>query len=88
MAICACSPELWCGIAFDNAHALADGLDETAGILTELREALTSGDRVRFTRMLASAADARRELPAAWVPGSDRLVEVRILMVNRTGVVA
>ncbi len=86
--VAAGSPELWCGIAFDNAHALADGLDETAGILTELREALTSGDKVRFTRMLASAADARRELPAAWVPGSDRLVEVRIPMVNRTGVVA
>lgn len=86
--VAAGSPALWCGIAFDNADALADGLAEMGGILSDLRQALTDGDRAQFTRMLETAAEARRELPAAWVPGSDRLVEVRIPMVNRTGVVA
>lgn len=86
--VAAGSPELWCGIAFDNAHALGDGLDEMTAILTRLREALEAGDKAAFTRLLATAAEARQQLPAAWVPGSDKLVEVRIPMVNRTGVVA
>ncbi|MFR4804722.1 MAG: prephenate dehydrogenase dimerization domain-containing protein, partial [Eggerthellaceae bacterium] len=30
--IAAGSPELWCGIAFDNKDALSDGLDEIRGI--------------------------------------------------------
>ena len=37
---------------------------------------------------LAQAADARRALPASWVPSSERLVEVRIPMSQGTGVVA
>lgn len=86
--VAAGSPALWCGIAFDNSDALASGLLEIEDILENLRQALLDDDRPGFTRMLAAAADARRELPAAWVPGSDRLVEVRIPMVNRTGVVA
>ncbi|WP_251213222.1 prephenate dehydrogenase [Adlercreutzia murintestinalis] len=86
--VAAGSPELWCGIAFDNASALAAGLDEMEGILSQLRETLESGDKPAFTRLLSTAAEARRQLPAAWVPGSDKLIEVRIPMVNRTGVVA
>ena len=50
--------------------------------------ALETGDRETFTRLLAEAADARRALPAAWVPSTEKLLEVRIPMVNRTGVVA
>ena len=70
--IAAGSPKLWCGIAFDNACALKSGLDEMASILGSF----------------AAAADARRALPAAWVPSTEKLLEVRIPMVNRTGVVA
>ena len=86
--IAAGSPKLWCGIAFDNADALKGGLDEMAGILGSFAAALESGDRETFTRLLAEAADARRALPAAWVPSTEKLLEVRIPMVNRTGVVA
>ena len=86
--IAAGSPKLWCGIAFDNADALKSGLDEMAGILGSFAAALESGDRETFTRLLAEAADARRALPAAWVPSTEKLLEVRIPMVNRTGVVA
>lgn len=86
--IAAGSPELWCGIAFDNSEALSAGLAEIEGILGNFRDALNAGDRSGFTEMLTIAADARRQLPAAWVPGSDKLVEVRIPMINRTGVVA
>ena len=86
--IAAGSPKLWCGIAFDNACALKSGLDEMASILGSFAAALETGDREPFTRLLAEAADARRALPAAWVPSTEKLLEVRIPMVNRTGVVA
>ncbi len=86
--IAAGSPQLWCGIAFDNAEALREGLAEMEGIIDEFLDALDQGDRSRFTKILAEAADARRSLPAAWVPSTDKLLEVRIPMVDRTGILA
>ena len=86
--IAAGSPELWCGIAFDNAAALGEGLAEVQGIIGSFAEALASGDRARMTALLAEAAEARRALPAAWVPSTEKLLEVRIPMEDRTGVVA
>ncbi len=86
--IAAGSPELWCGIAFDNHDALLDGLREVQGIIGQFADALEAGDRAELTRLLAEAADARRALPAAWVPCTERLLEVRIPMEDRTGVIA
>lgn len=86
--IAAGSPELWCGIAFDNKEALESGLVEMQGIIGEFVEALEQEDKVRLTSLLAEAAQIRRALPAAWVPSTERLLEVRIPMQNRTGVVA
>ena len=85
--IAAGSPELWCGIAFDNKDALSDGLDEIRGIIGAFADALASDDRAALTALLADAA-ARRALPAAWVPSTERLLEVRIPMEDRPGVVA
>ncbi len=86
--IAAGSPDLWCGIAFDNADALHDGLAEMVSIIESFDDALTARDGATFTALLAQAASARRALPAAWVPSTDNLLEVRIPMVNRNGVVA
>ena len=86
--IAAGSPELWCGIAFDNMDALSDGLDEIQGIIGAFADALASDDRAALTVLLADAAAARRALPAAWVPSTERLLEVRIPMEDRPGVVA
>lgn len=86
--IAAGSPELWCGIAFDNKDALADGLAEMQGIIGSFADALAAGDRATLTALLAEAAEARRALPAAWVPSTERLLEVRIPMEDRPGVVA
>lgn len=86
--IAAGSPKLWCGIAFDNAEALSEGLGEMQDIIGAFVSALEAGDRETFTALLAESADARRALPAAWVPSTEKLLEVRISMVNRTGVVA
>lgn len=86
--IAAGSPELWCGISFDNKAALVRGLQEMRGIIGQFADALASDDRAALTRLLAEAADARRALPAAWVPSTERLLEVRIPMEDRPGVVA
>lgn len=86
--VAAGSPELWCGIAFDNANAVAEGLDEMGSIISSFAAALRADDRPAFKAMLAEAAETRRSLPAAWVPSTEKLLEVRIPMVNRTGVVA
>lgn len=86
--IAAGSPELWCGIAFDNKDALSDGLDEIRGIIGAFADALASDDRASLTALLADAAAARRALPVAWVPSTERLLEVRIPMEDRPGVVA
>lgn len=86
--IAAGSPELWCGIAFDNKDALSDGLDEIQGIISAFADALASDDRAALTALLADAAAARRALPVAWVPSTERLLEVRIPMEDRPGVVA
>ncbi len=86
--IAAGSPKLWCGIAFDNAERVHDGIEEIRAILEQFASALEQGDRAALTVLLAEASEARRQLPAAWVPSTDRLLEVRIPMANRTGVVA
>ena len=86
--IAAGSPELWCGIAFDNKDVLSDGLDEIRGIIGAFADALASDDRAALTALLADAAAARRALPVAWVPSTERLLEVRIPMEDRPGVVA
>jgi prephenate dehydrogenase len=86
--VAAGSPELWCGIAFDNAEALSRGLHEMEQIIASYAEAIEQRDADGLKTLLRVAADARQALPAQWVPGSDKLLEVRIPMVNRTGVVA
>ncbi len=86
--IAAGSPQLWCGIAFDNAQAVSDGLAEMETIIDSFKSAIDSKDRERLTELLAQAARARADLPAAWVPSTERLLEVRIPMQNRRGVLA
>lgn len=86
--IAAGSPELWCGISFDNSQALSEGLSEIQQIIQQFKDALDSGDRAGLTSLLAEAASVRRSLPATWVPSTERLLEVRIPMTDRPGVVA
>lgn len=86
--IAAGSPRLWTGIAFDNAPALSQGLEEMRQILGQFAQAISEGDRETVTRLLGEAASARRALPAAWVPSTEDLLEVRIPMRDRKGVLA
>lgn len=86
--IAAGSPMLWTGIAFDNAEAIVAGLHEARDILGEYEDALASGDRDALRALLERAAAARRSIPAKWVPATEDMLEVRIPMTNRKGIVA
>lgn len=86
--IAAGSPNLWCQIAFDNQESLQNGIEEMCSILGDFSSALAEKDTEAFTDLLRSSADIRRSLPSAWVPDSSKLLEVRIPMINRTGVIA
>ncbi len=86
--IAAGSPALWTGIAFDNREAIVEGLDEVQSILRGYADTLREGDKVEFTKLLDRAAQARRSIPAKWVPATEDLLEVRIPLTNRPGIIA
>lgn len=86
--IAAGSPALWTGIAFDNRSAIVEGLDEIQSILKAFADTLLEGDKTQFTSLLDRAAKARRALPAKWVPATEDLLEVRIPLTNRPGIIA
>ena len=86
--IAAGSPALWTGIAFENPEAITRGLEEMQEILSQYAKALAGADRAEFTALLDRAANARKALPAKWIPATEDLLEVRIPLTNRTGVVA
>ena len=86
--IAAGSPSLWTGIAFDNRNAIVEGLEEIQTILKEYADTLREGNKPEFTSLLDRAAQARRSLPAKWVPATEDLLEVRIPLTNRPGIVA
>lgn len=86
--IAAGSPALWAGIAFDNREAIVEGLDEVQGILRRYADTLREGDKEAFIGLLDRAAQARRSIPAKWVPATEDLLEVRIPLTNRPGIIA
>ncbi|WP_251198031.1 prephenate dehydrogenase [Anaerotardibacter muris] len=86
--IAAGSPELWTGIAFENPQAIMQGLQEMQDILSQYASALEQADRATFSTLLDRAAQARQALPAKWIPATEDLLEVRIPMTNRTGIIA
>ena len=65
------------GTGIDELHEV--GIDAVFGI---------APGAASLSELLADAAAARRALPAAWVPSTERLLEVRIPMEDRPGVVA
>ena len=86
--IAAGSPELWTGIAFENPQAIMQGLREMQDILSQYAAALDQDDRKEFNALLDRASQARQALPAKWIPATEDLLEVRIPMTDRTGIIA
>ena len=86
--VAAGNPKLWTGILMDNSEVIADALRELSSIITETENALRNKDRNAINKMLLKAAETRSKLPAKWVPESTKLIEGRIPMGNRPGIIA
>jgi prephenate dehydrogenase len=86
--VAAGNPDLWTGILLDNADIVADALREFTQILSSAEDMLRSKNREGLYETLKAAAAARKALPAKWIPESSQLIEVRIPMGNRPGIVA
>lgn len=86
--VAAGNPKLWTGILLDNSEIIADALSELSEIILDTEKALRNKDRDAINEMLSKAAATRSKLPAKWVPESTRLIEVRIPMGNRPGIIA
>lgn len=86
--IAASSPDLWIDIVRENRPAVLDVLRQFRRALDGAHEHLESEDWERLHEMLAAAREARRVLPGK--PGIEpsELIELRIPVPDRTGVLA
>jgi prephenate dehydrogenase len=87
--IAAGDPDLWTGIITDNADVIADELKEFIGILSDYEEKIRTGAKAAIRKNLADAAELRKTLQTTkWVPQAAKLIEMRIPMGNRPGIIA
>ncbi|HXW38841.1 MAG TPA: prephenate dehydrogenase/arogenate dehydrogenase family protein [Acidimicrobiales bacterium] len=84
--VAAGQPGIWPDICDENAGAIVDTLDALIGALSGMRERVARRDREGLLEVLDRAAVARRALREA-VPRPEGLVEVRIPVVDRPGIV-
>ncbi len=85
--IAAGQPTIWPDICEDNAGAIVETLDLLIDALGTMRAHVADHDHAELLSVLTRAATARRAL-AAHVPRPDGLVEVRVPVPDRTGVLA
>ena len=80
-------PGIWPDICVANRDAIVAALDDYLGELGQVREIVASGDRDGLLGLLERARVARRNLPVG-IPADETLVELRIPVVDREGVLA
>ena len=85
--IAAGSPAIWPDICVENRDAICDALDELIDELTALRGVVADADRSELLSSLTAARSARLSLPTT-VPLPERIVELRVLVPDRPGVLA
>jgi prephenate dehydrogenase len=85
--IAAGQPSIWPDICDDNAEAIVETLDLLIGALGAMRERVADHDHASLLQTLGRAAEARRAMGAT-APDPEQLVEVRIPVANRQGVIA
>jgi prephenate dehydrogenase len=85
--IAAGHPAIWMDICEDNAEAIVETLDLFIEALQGMRQRVAEHDHDSLQEVLARASDARRALGEA-TPIPDELVEIRIPVHDRAGVVA
>jgi prephenate dehydrogenase len=85
--IAAGQPSIWPDICDDNAAAIVATLDLLIEALGDMRRRVADHDHVPLLEILERAADARRAMSER-VPSPEGLVEVRVPVPDRTGVLA
>lgn len=86
--IAASSPDLWVDIVRENRPALLDVLRQFGTALDGAEERLAAGDWDGLHQMLSAGREARRVLPGKAGVEPSELVEIRIPVPDRTGVLA
>jgi prephenate dehydrogenase len=81
-------PGIWPDICVDNAVAIAAVLDELIAALGGLRAAVASADRAALLSVLHQARVARLNLPGRSAARAEQLVEFRVPVPDRPGVLA
>lgn len=80
-------PGIWPDICTENRQAIVATLDRLVAALTDMRELVETGDRPGLLSTLERARAARVHLPAR-APEPEHLVEVRVPVPDRPGVLA
>lgn len=86
--IAAGHPGIWPDVCADNAPAITAVIDELIGELGRVRDLVTERSRSELFATLERARAARLGLPARGAPRATEVVEVRIPVSNRPGVLA
>ncbi len=80
-------PAIWPDICLANRDAIVSALDDYVDELGRVRAIVAEGDRDALLGLLADARAARRNLPVG-IPVEETLVELRIPVPDREGVIA
>lgn len=86
--IAAGHPGIWLDICAENRDAILSTLDRLAGALGDVRRVVASADREELLDLLERARVARTNLPARVAARAEEMVEVRIPVPDRRGVLA
>jgi prephenate dehydrogenase len=85
--IAASAPGIWSDICAANGDAIVRALDDYLAALQQVRSLLVGGDDEGLLALLERARAARRNLPIG-VPSPAELVELRVPVPDRSGVLA
>ena len=80
-------PAIWPDICLANRDAIVAALDDYVAELGRVRAVVAGGDRAALLDLLEQARAARRSLPVG-IPADDALVELRVPVPDREGVIA
>jgi prephenate dehydrogenase len=86
--IAASHPGIWPDICVANRDAIVDALDRYRDALDGVRALVASSDRDGLLALLERARAARRSLPVGVAPAGAHLVELRVPVPDRPGVLA
>jgi prephenate dehydrogenase len=86
--IAAGHPGIWPDICVDNSGAIVAVLDDLVGALSRLRAVVADADRATLLSLLQTAREARLNLPGRSAARAEQLVEFRVPVPDRPGVLA